>query len=407
MGRRRIASAGGQIIGERSEQQDCFAMGPARLRSGESATVYVVADGMGGHSGGAIAARSAVEAFLKAADLGGFDSWPQLLDKSLLTANRAIGECARTNPSLKGMGCTLLAVIPLGGILHYISVGDSPLFRLRANGLERVNCDHSMAPLIDEAAANAEMTPEEARGHPQRSALRSALVGSPVSLIDMQTVETHPGEIFLLASDGLLSIDEPRIAQTLIAQAPHGPETIVTSLLDQVEAQQAPDQDNCTLIVLCESDAPARGLASRWPALAILAAGIAMLTTATWIISGQFSAGGRTEQDPTARTPAGTVAGSIATGNPRIPGRPYEESIVPLKIDQAGRAAKNTRTGPSPPIAASEAKPDEKPVEKPAGSPDLPGTPTSEAASSTPDTATVPPSPVEPSAGDSEKADPQ
>lgn len=240
--------AGDQSLGDRIEQQDRFAISVARLSGGRTAPIYVVADGMGGHIGGATAAEAAVAAFIAAARDGSFPGWHDLLDKSLAAANRAIGTAVRASPNLKGMGCTLLAAIVEPGQVHYVSVGDSPFFRLGPCGLERVNADHSMAPLIDSAYASGEITHADALNHPQRSALRSALTGSTVSLIDLQTIDVLPDEWLLLASDGLTALDPPRIAQIVLEASPQGAAGIVGRLLRAVDLERIPEQDNCTVI---------------------------------------------------------------------------------------------------------------------------------------------------------------
>ena len=110
---------------------------------GDGSLLAVVADGMGGHAGGAVASKLAVDAFVHAVEQGGG------LADGLQDANAAVGEGAAGKPELAGMGATLVAAQVRGDEVRWISVGDSPFFLVSAGKLERLNADHSMAPQID------------------------------------------------------------------------------------------------------------------------------------------------------------------------------------------------------------------------------------------------------------------
>ena len=99
---------------------------------------------MGGHAGGAVASKLAVEAFVHAVEQGGG------LADGLQDANEAVRKGAAGKPDLEGHGRD-----PGGGAsvrgdeVRWISVGDSPFYLVTAGKLERLNADHSMAPQID------------------------------------------------------------------------------------------------------------------------------------------------------------------------------------------------------------------------------------------------------------------
>ena len=82
------------------------------------------------------------------------------------------------------MGCTLIGAAfgPEG--LDWISVGDSPLYLVRKGKIVRLNEDHSLAPEIDRMAEMGRMSEEQAKAHPRRHVLRSALIGAEIDLID-------------------------------------------------------------------------------------------------------------------------------------------------------------------------------------------------------------------------------
>ncbi len=255
----------GQIPGFRAEQQDAFAIGEAALADRRHAKLVVIADGMGGHVGGAKAARTAIDTFLHICSLARAETYGSMLESALQGANRALAAEKREHPELDGMGCTLVAAVADCGMLHYISVGDSILWRCGKAGINRINADHSMSPLLDASIRRGEMTEEEAREH--RSGLRSALTGNAIALIDKGSIEWSDGDAFLLASDGILTLEEQEIAAIIARdgalagqhdQAPHDHapncQAAVDDLLDRVELGAPPDQDNCTLILM----APAR-----------------------------------------------------------------------------------------------------------------------------------------------------
>ena len=130
---------GGQHQGARPYQEDSWA-----LRTlGDGTLLAVVADGMGGHAGGAVASKVAVEAFVHAIEQGGG------LPDGLQDANAAVGRTAAGKAELAGMGATLVAAQVRGDEVRWVSVGDSPFFMVSAGKLERLNADHSMAPQID------------------------------------------------------------------------------------------------------------------------------------------------------------------------------------------------------------------------------------------------------------------
>lgn len=239
--------AAGQSIGRREEQQDAHGRCAIRLDDGEVAPVVVVVDGMGGEVGGRVAAETAVHAFMTACEDGiAFDIALRLRD-ALLAANAAIGRRAAEDPGLAGMGCTLVALALGRGRATWISVGDSLLLRRGPAGMERLNADHSMAPALDEAARAGELTAEEAASHPQRSILLSALTGRAVSLIDERSVPLKSDNQFLLASDGLLTLDLTEVEAAFARGEKGDGEGLVASLLAAVEAKGRADQDNCTI----------------------------------------------------------------------------------------------------------------------------------------------------------------
>ena len=223
---------GGQHQGARPYQEDSWAL----KALGDGSLLAVVADGMGGHAGGAIASRLSVDAFVHALEQGGG------LADGLQDANSAVGKGTAGKPDLAGMGATLVAAQVLGDEVRWISVGDSPFFLLSAGKLVRLNADHSMAPQIDAMVKRGILTADEAEHHPGRHMLREAVMGDPLTLIDKGSRKLGPDARLLLCSDGVQSLSEAEI----IAAAAKP----VRDLIDAVLAAAKEHQDNVTVVKL-------------------------------------------------------------------------------------------------------------------------------------------------------------
>ena len=275
-------SGSGQILGRREEQQDALGFGTVGLADGRRAPLAVLADGMGGHHGGVIAARLAIETFLGACRASPARTFTGALESALIDANRALAARSREDARLAQMGCTLIAAAVDGGVLHYVSVGDSLLWRIGAERIERLNADHSMMPVVTAVVAQGKMTQAEAQAH--GSILRSAVTGRPIDLVDLRTVELARDEWVLLASDGILSLPEP-VVHGFVRPTGATAQTRVDSLLDAVEQAGEPEQDNCTIVLLPMTAAPAKGarrpLATVLGTLAVIA-GLGVVGAAGW-----------------------------------------------------------------------------------------------------------------------------
>lgn len=240
---------GGQRTGGRPYQEDTWYAGA--LGDDGAAYLLVVADGMGGEAGGAEASRIATECFVAAVAeaFGHGDSDRELLAGALDEANRALDRTRDDRPELDGFGCTLVAALlrPDAGTLHWVSVGDSPLWLVRDGRVERLNADHSMAPVLDELVEIGRMTAAEARHDRRRNQLRSALTGEEIAKRDLpgEPLELAYSDVLLLASDGLDTLAPERLGEV----PPTGPAAhTVATLLDAVEAAGRDDQDNVTVV---------------------------------------------------------------------------------------------------------------------------------------------------------------
>jgi PPM family protein phosphatase len=201
--------------------------------------LFAVADGMGGHQGGEVASRLAMETLKRVAeqpDAG--------LAEVVREANRVVFRKAAQDPGLAGMGTTLTAVLAGDGGLHLAHVGDSRAYLVRDDRLTQLTKDHTVVQrLVDEGR----LTQIEAGMHPQRSILTNALGVDEEIRVDEDTVEVRPGDRLLLCSDGLTGmIDDGRIIEILDAH--EDPQDACDALVDA--ANEAGGQDNVTAVIL-------------------------------------------------------------------------------------------------------------------------------------------------------------
>ncbi|MGP1356982.1 PP2C family protein-serine/threonine phosphatase [Roseicyclus sp.] len=248
-----IASA--QAIGGRSRQEDTLAVS---CPEGGDFGFAVVSDGMGGHAAGDLASRIIVaevfaELILRSrAPFETARDLAEVLHDAVETANASLRAQIDACPEQTGMGGTVVATALVEGGLQWASVGDSLLYLLRDGRLERLNDDHSMAPQIDLMAARGLIDAEAARTHPQRNCLISALTGQVIPEVDCpaRRIELAHGDIVLIASDGIQTLAEEVIVETLAAMAGEPSREIAAALLDAVAGRQVPEQDNTSLVVI-------------------------------------------------------------------------------------------------------------------------------------------------------------
>ncbi len=205
--------------------------------------LFVVADGMGGHRGGEVAAAEAVGVLmvgLERSDRAG-------LVAAVRAANRSILERAAVEPDLSGMGTTLCALAVVDSLtgddaLAVANIGDSRVYRFAAGCLDQVSDDHS---LVADLVRAGEITAEEAAHHPQRNILTRALGIEADPLIDSWDLVPVHGDRYLLCSDGLFNeLGDERLAEVL---SEGSVQEVADRLVD--EAVDNGGHDNVTVLV--------------------------------------------------------------------------------------------------------------------------------------------------------------
>lgn len=237
--------------GAREYQEDSAAVANGASPTGGVPLVAVLADGMGGHTGGALASRVCCDQFLEAFGKRS-GSVPDRLRDALDAANGAVAQTVISNPVLSGMGSTLIGVAFSEGGVEWVSVGDSPLWLFRRGEIALLNEDHSLAPELDRLAEIGRITVQEARADPRRHMLRSAVTGDELDLVDQsqRPLMLEDGDYIILASDGLQTLEESEVERIIAAYAADGPDAVASALIRAVEAVRDPHQDNATVVAV-------------------------------------------------------------------------------------------------------------------------------------------------------------
>lgn len=257
-------AASGLSQGARSYQEDAVV---ADAPLGSDVGLIVLSDGMGGHAAGDVASKIVMtevysELKFQSGKSEAFDGdAPTVLRSATDAANDCLRAHVEHNPEARGMGATLIAAVVAGNQLHWVSVGDSPLFLYRDGKLKQLNEDHSMAPQIDQMVATGIMSKEDGRDHPDRNCLTSVLNGSEIARVDcpVTPTELQEGDILLAASDGLQFLHEDDIRSVLHRNRETPSAWIAQALLEAIHVLDDPDQDNVSMAVVrigADTEAP-------------------------------------------------------------------------------------------------------------------------------------------------------
>ncbi len=211
-----------------------------------SGALWVVADGMGGHGHGDLAADLVIEAF---AGLPHAGPGRTLLAQGFDAADAAVRRRAAAD-GLGAIGATVVAALVDGRRATLGWAGDSRGYRLRDGRLERLTRDHS---LVQELVDGGELTEAEAEHHPQGHVVTRAVGAGDRADPSFAEADLAPGDVLLLCSDGLTRcVPEPGIAG-ILAAAPE-PEAACRGLVEAALAAGAPD--NVSAVVVRIGGAP-------------------------------------------------------------------------------------------------------------------------------------------------------
>ncbi len=226
----------------------------------------VLADGMGGYNAGEVASGMATTllagAFEKVLDgppSQRVNDLPRniargLLQEEIERANAAIYYAAQSQPQLAGMGTTLVAAMFYAGAVTVAHIGDSRLYRLRAEDFQQVTRDHS---LLQEQIDSGYLTAEQARYSQNKNLVTRALGVDPHVEAEIRDYETLPGDIYLVCSDGLNDMVEDRDIAMALKSFSADLEQCASQLVHM--ANDSGGRDNVSVILVrVLASAPAR-----------------------------------------------------------------------------------------------------------------------------------------------------
>ncbi len=212
----------------RKTNEDTFVVAPP---------LFAVCDGMGGAQAGEVASALAAETLAAAVVEG------RPLLAAAEQANAAVYRRANDDREHTGMGTTLTAVVLAGDTGHFVHIGDSRAYLLRAGVLEQLSDDHS---LVGEMVRDGRLSAEEAVTHPHRSILSRALGTEALARIDEFEVGLRAGDVLLLCSDGLSGPVPAEAIRRALGRA--DPDDAAARLI--AEARKHGGPDNITAVVL-------------------------------------------------------------------------------------------------------------------------------------------------------------
>lgn len=220
--------------------------------------LYVVADGMGGHGHGEVAAELAVSTsqFYVQASRDRFDvSWPfgydvdlsldeNRLRTAIQLANRQVWKNAEESPERAGMGTTIVAVLANGNRAALGNVGDSRIYLLRAGELKQLSSDDSW---VANMVRNGALTEKQAREHSMRNVLTQA-IGSH-SAVEVHTSEHQfeAGDILVLTTDGVHGVVDEAVMRSILFATPDL-ERAAQQVVQAARENGAPDNASCILL---------------------------------------------------------------------------------------------------------------------------------------------------------------
>lgn len=229
----------------RSQNQDYYEITPI----GDHSLLAVVCDGMGGAKSGNVASRLACEVFTEEIlrsykkDMT-VQETERVLRSAASLANVSVYEHSQLSEEFKGMGTTLVAVLVREKEALAINIGDSRAYYIDPDGVRCVTTDHSVVQYM---VARGELTPEQAKSHPNKNLITRAIGPTDQVLADVFTLSVSSGDFFLLCSDGL---SNQMADQEILFEVAHGvrQDDCCQRLLDIAKERGAPDNVTCVLV---------------------------------------------------------------------------------------------------------------------------------------------------------------
>jgi serine/threonine protein phosphatase PrpC len=205
--------------------------------------LWLVADGMGGHSAGDIASRTIADAFAVLDVSGPFSELASRVESVLIDTNERLRRLAAERSKSTTIGATVVVLLGYGHHVLTCWVGDSRIYRLRHGRLEQLTQDHSQ---VEELIARGLLSREHAESHPAANVVTRAVGATDQLFVDMDYADALPGDLFLLCSDGLTKeLSDLEIRAVLDRDA--SADELCSALIDAALHRGA--RDNVTAVV--------------------------------------------------------------------------------------------------------------------------------------------------------------
>jgi PPM family protein phosphatase len=210
-------------------------------------SVFVVADGMGGHAAGEIASRIAadtIQEFISCSDRNA--NMEILLPLAVHQANTQVYQTQKVTPQYRGMGSTLTVLAFEDDSYYLAQVGDSRAYLLRDQVLRQLSRDHSVVwPLFESGIISKESISK----HPQKNLITRCIGTQPEVEADLFHDKAHPGDIYILCSDGLTDVLTDSDIEKILIEAGNRPQEISQNLVNAANSGGA--RDNITVVTVC------------------------------------------------------------------------------------------------------------------------------------------------------------
>lgn len=241
----RLKAAGLTHIGmKRKQNQDNFLLVSEQR-------LFVVADGMGGHKGGETASYLAVHSiadYLKSEDAANILDPSARLHQAMLAANSAIQNKGQSDPSLQGMGTTTVAMYFSSDQLYIGHVGDSRCYLLHPNRVWQITRDHS---LVQEKLRAGLITRDQLKTDRMKNVITRSVGFENEVDVEIYQLEPHPGDVFVVCSDGLSGMVEDNIISATIDEYVFKQDSLEGAAQKLIELANANGgDDNVTAVVV-------------------------------------------------------------------------------------------------------------------------------------------------------------
>jgi PPM family protein phosphatase len=240
--KRSLAAALSDPGRERDNNEDRVVCDPER-------GIYAVVDGVGGESGGEVAAQTAVEILQARLSRRTTDA-SRLIREAIALANKQIWDRAQANPALAGMACVLTVAVVDGDQATIGHVGDSRLYRLRRGEIHKITRDHSPVGARED---QGEISEAEAMSHPRRNEIFRDVGSAPhepdeEGFIDVTRIAFEPDAALLLCSDGLSDLVTSQDILAAVETHADDPQKAVKALIDAANAAGGKDNVSAVLV---------------------------------------------------------------------------------------------------------------------------------------------------------------